>query len=163
MINLQYITYLAVEWSFLSPRVWRKYFLLSGLQSIYEAYVQVHRGQNFFTVELTISMCFFYTWQKSSLGKKQNKKVVVQRTLKHEDKTHSCISKHFKTFISGTPEPHALGSTKSGLDKEYFIKSLLMLFFFFLFVFEVCGKRGRWGEKTRQNRKPSVADYKRKQ
>lgn len=58
------------------------------------------------------------------------KKMAVLWTLKHEDKTHSCISKHFKTFISGAPEPLASDSTKSGLDKENFIKSLLLLRFF---------------------------------
>lgn len=61
--------------------------------------------------------------------------MVIRSTLKHKDKTHSCISKHVKTFISGTPEPLVSGSTKSGLDKENFIKSLLCSFDFLSYLF----------------------------
>lgn len=87
----------------------------------------------------------------------KKRKLVIQRTLKQKDKTHSCISKHVKTFISGTPEPLVSGTIKSGLDKENFIKSLLcyfdFFFCFFVFVCEDSGRegrqRGRWEEKTR--------------
>lgn len=51
--------------------------------------------------------------------------LAVVWTLRHEDKSHSCISKRVKTFISGTPEPLAVRFN----NEQFGQRKLFFLFF----------------------------------
>lgn len=83
--------------------------------------------------------------------------------MKHKEKTLSCISKHVKTLISGTPEPLASSSTKSAFKKENFIKSLLCCFdsspHVFLKITAESGDREVGGERKHKETETPRRDF----